>query len=110
VGWQLADLDAFAMLGRGQTTDLRSRMLGVDGLFQALQLAPGDARASEGLDRLQQGGDFLADQLDALTAAAGSDGDLGAGGVVGPPLPPLPGDPAARPDFDPGRAGATAPR
>ena len=39
VGWQLADLDASTMLGRGQATELGLRALGIDGLLQAVQLA-----------------------------------------------------------------------
>jgi hypothetical protein len=39
VEWQFADLDPFAMLGRCQATELRLRVLGIDGLLQAMQLA-----------------------------------------------------------------------
>ena len=39
IEWQLADLDPFAMLGRCQATELRLRVLGIDGLLQAMQLA-----------------------------------------------------------------------
>src|SRR5512139_3602146 len=37
VEWQFADLDPFAMLGRCQATELRLRVLGIDGLLQAMQ-------------------------------------------------------------------------
>jgi tetratricopeptide (TPR) repeat protein len=77
---------------------------------EALRLAPGDSRASDGLDRLQRGDDLFQDQLAGLTESIGDEGELGPAGVSGPPIPVLPRDPLERPGFEPVLGGATAPR